>query len=69
MVYVHCFICGKERNKTPAQLKQTKHNFCSRKCFHTYREYIKHNNLNTEFQKKLKYLAECKRLQHEAEVS
>lgn len=69
MVYVSCFICGRERNKTPSCIKETKHNFCSRKCYHVYREYIKHKNLNTEYQKKVKFFAECRRAKYEAETN
>lgn len=69
MVSVKCFICGKERNKTPSSLKATKHNFCCRKCYHIYREYIKHNSLDTEYQKKIKFFGECRRAKYDKENS
>ena len=65
MVYVSCFICSKTRNKTPQQLRNTKHNFCSRECYHIYREFIKHNELNTYYQNKLKFYAEVRRSRNE----
>jgi hypothetical protein len=64
MVYVNCFICNKLRNKTPQQLRNTKHNFCSKECYYVYRNYIKHNKLDTFYQNKIKFYAEIRRLQH-----
>lgn len=69
MVYIRCFVCGKERNKTPRQLLHTKHNFCSRGCYNIFQRLNRKDDFDMISQRKIKFFAECRRLKNEKKTN
>lgn len=64
---ISCEVCGKERNKTPADFARTKHNFCSKRCACIFNNRIpkrKRNkvclNCDNKILSNRKYCQDCK---------